>query len=194
MTDLTVAGARGSGGIDRDSGMTLRISGLTLLTECARSFANSQMMRSDPQQLFRAASSLAAARSIRQHPSACVSIRQHASAYGSIRQRTPAYVSIRQHTSACVSIRQHASASVSHSSAYVSIRQHTSAYGIPALLACPARRTSPRRPSGRNSKPSNRSVISAGGGCRAAACRLLRQDLYFCTSKASKPRTSRLQS
>jgi hypothetical protein len=51
--------------------------------------------------------------SIREHTAACVSIRQHTSAYVSIRQHTSAYGSIRPHTSAYVRIRQHTPAYVS---------------------------------------------------------------------------------
>jgi hypothetical protein len=134
---------------------------------------------------------------IRQHTSAYVRQEhrgpccQHTSAYvyDSIRQLTSAYVSIRQHkfdksiealavstrqhtsTSAYVRIRQHTSAYVrqehrgpccQHTSAYifVSIRPHTSAYV--------------RIRSTRASRPLLQTQ------------RLLRQYLYFCTSKASK--------
>ena len=100
------------------------------------------------------------------HTSAYVSIR-HTSAYVSIRQHTSAYVSIRQHTS-YVSMRQHTSANVSkrqHTSAYVSIRQHTSAYVS-------------TRPEALDDGPRQQ-------GCRCLATQVC-QNLYFCTSKASK--------
>jgi hypothetical protein len=79
-------------------------------------------------------------------------------AYVSIRQHTSAYVSMRQHTSAYVSIRQ-------HTSAYVSIRQHTS--------ACVSIRQ--HTSDARDCEPEPLQLVG-----------LLRQYLYFCTSKASK--------
>jgi hypothetical protein len=80
----------------------------------------------------------------------------------------PEYVSIRQHTSAYVSIRHHTSAYVSicqHMSAYFSMRQHMSAYVNIRQHTSDARDCEPEplQPVG-----------------------LLRQYLYFCTSKASK--------
>jgi hypothetical protein len=92
-------------------------------------------------------------------------MRQRTSACVSIHQHASAYISMRQHTSACVSIHQHASAYISmrqHTSAYVSIRQQAE-LGVLWLR--------PRVP---------------------GMLHLLRQYLYFCTSKTSKPSTRSL--
>ncbi len=103
-----------------------------------------------------------------------------------IHQHSPADVSIRQHTSAYVSIRQHASA-------YVSIRQHTSAYVAHSLLLChlsqqtrPAPRASETQPC-----PCRPLCLPASPArcARALHAGAQRQNLYFCTSKASQMST-----
>jgi hypothetical protein len=152
--------------------------------------------------------------SIRQHTSAYVSIRQHQAAYVSIRQHSqqgapPLFRRTRQHSSAYASIRQHTSAYVSirqHTPAYVSIRQHTSAYLLAGLVEkphCPQRiglysknvSSCTFVPAKQvNSVPVLRctfvpvkqanSVPVLGGPLKLGL--EVGQQLYFCTSKASK--------
>jgi hypothetical protein len=96
----------------------------------------------------------------------------------------PAYVSIRQHTSAYVSRRKRCALRLQrpprpcirqHTSAYASIRQHTSAGASDAPYACSAR-LGPAYVS-----------IRQHTSLRPWT-QLLRQYLYFCTSKTSKLR------
>jgi hypothetical protein len=155
--------------------------------------------------------------SIRQHTSAYVSIRQHTSTYASIRQHTPAYVSIRQHTSACA-LLAHAPCVADRyfrhclcaASVFVLLCHNRQPERIYISTAC-AQRQYLCFCAFTGSKASAVKQVSVGylrylchcsGGyllylrrCSGGYLRthrvLLRQYLYFCTSKASKLSTFR---